>query len=188
MAIDPTFKAHIEAIVSPLSLQEWTRVQQAFRPIKRRKHQFLVQEGDPVRYDYWVLKGCLKAYYLDESGKEHILQFATEGWWITDFDAYFNQGVAQINIDCLEDCRLLAVTLEERNALCQDLHKLEHFWRIKSNFGYIALQKRILSLLRYSAKERYEQLAACYPDWLQRIPKRLLASYLGVSRETLSRL
>ncbi len=72
-------KAHIEEIVPELSPEAWKRVQQAFRPIKRRKHQFVVQEGDAVRYDYWVLKGCLKAYYLDDKGKEHILQFATKG-------------------------------------------------------------------------------------------------------------
>lgn len=181
-------KAHIEEIVAPLSEAEWKRVQQAFKPIRRQKHQFIVQEGQPVPYDYWVIRGCLKAYYLEENGKEHILQFATEGWWITDFDAYFNQCPAYIHIDCLEDCQLLGVTLEDRNLLCQDLHKMEHFWRIKSNFGYVALQKRILSLLQHNAKERYEELAERYPDWLQRIPKRLLAAYLGVSRETLSRL
>ena len=130
----------------------------------------------------------LKAYYTNDEGKEHILQFAMENWWVTDYQAHFKKEKATINIDCLEDCEILCLSLENREKLCSELQKIEHFFRIKSNFGYVALQRRILSLLDKDAKGRYEQLMELYPTLLQRVPKTILASYLGVSRETLSRL
>ena len=92
-----------------------------------------------------------------------------------------------MNIDCIEDVELLCLSLQNRDKICADLHKIEHFFRRKSNFGYVALQRRILSLLNSNAKERYEQLLQNNPNLFQRVPKTLIASYLGVSRETLSR-
>lgn len=181
------FKHHLEEIVSEISTEEFEYILSFFEPIKRKKHQYILQEGELVNKEYWVIKGCLKAYFLDQDGKEHILQFATENWWVTDYNAFFNKEKASIFIDCIEDCELLSITQTNREKLCSESHKMEHFWRVKSNFGYVALQKRILSLLRFSAHERYEQLISLYPNLVQRVPKKLIASYLGVSRETLSR-
>lgn len=130
----------------------------------------------------------LRAYSTDDNGREHIIQFAKEDWWISDYQAYFNQSKSTINIACLEETEVFCLSLEDREKICSELHKVEYFFRKKSNNGYIALQRRILSLLNSSAKERYEQFLSQYPDLLQRIPKTLIASYLGVSRETLSRL
>jgi CRP-like cAMP-binding protein len=180
-------RSHIEKIIS-LTDQEFDNILSHFTTKKLKKHQFLVQEGDSVQNDYFVVKGLLKAYHIDKEGKEHIMQFAMEDWWITDYQAYFNQVNATLQVDCIEDSELLCLSLHHREKLCADLHKVEHFFRRKSNSGYIALQRRILSLLNSNAKERYEQLLHQYPDLLQRIPKTLIAAYLGVSRETLSRL
>jgi CRP-like cAMP-binding protein len=180
-------RSHIEKIIS-LTDQEFDYILSHFTTKKLKKHQFLVQEGDSVQTDYFVVKGLLKAYHIDKEGKEHIMQFAMEDWWITDYQAYFNQVKASLQVDCIEDSELLCLSLHHREKLCADLHKVEHFFRRKSNSGYIALQRRILSLLNSNAKERYEQLLHQYPDLLQRIPKTLIAAYLGVSRETLSRL
>jgi CRP-like cAMP-binding protein len=147
-----------------------------------------VQSGNIVKDDHFVINGLLKAYYTNDEGKEHILQFAMENWWVTDYQAYFKKINATINIDCLEDCEVLSLSIQNRDKLCADLQKIEHFFRVKSNFGYVALQRRILSLLDQDAKGRYEELVSLYPSLLQRVPKTILASYLGVSRETLSRL
>lgn len=142
-----------------------------------------------VSNDYFVTSGLLKATYINpHDGKENILQFAWEDWWITDYEAYFNQTTANLTIDCIEDVEVLCLPLINRDKICAALHKIEHFFRRKSNAGYVALQKRILSLLNSSAKERYDQLMNTYPQLLQRVPKSFIASYLGVSRETLSRL
>jgi len=179
-------RQHFEKI-TPLTDQEFDYILSHFTTKKLKKHQFLIQEGDNVTNDYFVVKGLLKAAFTNGEGKEHILQFAMEDWWITDFQAYFNQTEATLTIDCIEDTELLCLSLTNREKLCAELHKIEHFFRRKSNFGYIALQLRILSLLNSNAKERYEQLLLQYPTLFQRVPKTLIASYLGVSRETLSR-
>lgn len=180
-------KQHIEKIVSLMD-SEFDFVLSHFTTKKFKKHQFLIQENNYVTDDFWVVKGLVKAYHRDIDGKEHIMQFAMEDWWVTDYQAYFNQTKATLNVDCLEDTEVLCLSLENRDKICAELHKIEHFFRKKSNAGYVALQRRILSLLNSNAKERYEQFLVQYPTLLQRIPKTLIASYLGVSRETLSRL
>lgn len=179
-------RKHFEKI-TPLADAEFDYIFSHFTTKKLKKRQFLLQVDDPVRNDYFVLKGLLKLYHIDNEGKEHILQFAMEDWWITDYQAYFNQTDATLYIDCIEDVELLCLSFSNRSKLCAELHKIEHFFSKKSNGGYMALQRRILSLLNNNAKERYEQLLAQYPALFKRVPKTVIASYLGVSRETLSR-
>lgn len=173
--------------ITPLTDNEFDYILSHFTTKKLKKHQFLIQENDVVQNDHFVVKGLLKAYYINPEGKEHIMQFAMEDWWITDYQAYFNETKALLNIDCIETAEILCLSLYNREKLCADMHKIEHFFRKKSNSGYVALQRRILSLLNSNAKERYEQLLQQYPTLFQRVPKTLIASYLGVSRETLSR-
>lgn len=187
MIMSEILRQQIEKI-TPLTDKEFDYILSHFVIKKLKKHQFLLQEGDTVDHDYFVTKGLLKAYYVNADGKEHILQFAMEDWWISDYQAHFKGTKATLNINCLEDTELLALSVLNREKLCADLHKMEHFFRKKSTAGYAALQRRILSLLNSNAKERYEQLQEQYPVLMQRVPKTLLASYLGVSRETLSRL
>jgi len=179
--------AHIEEIIT-LTDEEFDFVLSHFEPLKRRKHQYLVQSGEVVNREYWVLKGCIKSYFIDDKGKEHILQFAMENWWITDYESFVQRTPSQTFIDCLEDCELLYITHDKREELTAAMHKMERFWAKKSKHGRIALQNRILSLLKNSAQERYQLLLEQYPHLFQRVPKKLIAAYLGVSRETLSRL
>ncbi|MFT3826367.1 MAG: Crp/Fnr family transcriptional regulator [Chitinophagaceae bacterium] len=180
-------RQHIEKI-TPLTDQEFDYILSHFVFKSLKKHQFLVQEGNAVLHDFFVVKGLLKAYYTSDGGKEHIMQFAMEDWWITDYQAYNNQAPAILNIDCVEDVELFALSFYNKEKLCSEMHKMEHFFRKKTSGGYVALQRRILSLLNNDAKERYEQFINLYPSLLQRVPKAMIASFLGVSRETLSRL
>ncbi|WP_067029816.1 Crp/Fnr family transcriptional regulator [Allomuricauda sp. CP2A] len=180
-------RKHIEELIN-LTDEEFDMVLSHFEPIKKRKHQYLVQEGELVDKEFWVLKGCLKSYFVDDEGKEHILQFGMENWWITDYESFVKQTPSKISIDCIEDSELLYITFENREKLTAQMHKMERFWAKKSKYGRIALQNRILSLLKNSAKERYDVLLEQYPQLFQRVPKKLIAAYLGVSRETLSRL
>jgi CRP-like cAMP-binding protein len=179
-------RQHIEKITA-VSDKDFDYILSHFTRKKFKKHQFLIQEGNHVPNDFFVEKGLLKAYFVNNSGKEHIMQFAMEDWWICDYQAYFKETTATLNIDCVEDTEVLCLSLANREKICADLHKIEHFFRRKSNFGYVALQQRILSLLNNNARERYEQMLRQYPSLFQRLPKTLIASYLGVSRETLSR-
>ncbi|MEN0054036.1 MAG: Crp/Fnr family transcriptional regulator [Mucilaginibacter sp.] len=152
------------------------------------KHQFLIQQGDHVNNEYFVLKGCLKSYMVDNEDKPHILQFALPDWWITDYQALYSNTPSTLYIDSIDGAEILSITAENKDKLCSEMHKVEHFFRKKTNWGYVALQQRILSLLNSNAKDRYEQLLKQYPALFKTVPKQLLASYLGVTRETLSRL
>ena len=113
-------KKHIEEI-TPVSETDFEYILSHFASIKRRKHQYIVQQGEPINKEYWVVKGCLKSYVLDQSGKEHILMFATENWWVTDYDAFTNQTKAKIFVDCLEDCDLLYITYDNREKLSKEM-------------------------------------------------------------------
>lgn len=171
-----------------ISDEEFDYILGHFSYKKFRKHQFLVQDGQDVMFDYFLLSGCVKSYYSDENGKIHILLFAVKDWWITDYEGYYNQKKAIVNIDCIEDTEVLCLSNDNREKLCREFHQIEHFFRKKTNRRNVALQNRILSLLSSNAKERYEKFIREYPSLTQKLPKHILASYLGVTRETLSRL
>jgi CRP-like cAMP-binding protein len=187
LRMENLLRQQIEKIVK-LSDEEFAFVLTHFTHRAFKKHQYVVQAGSAAPNDYFVLKGLLKSFYLDESGKMHILQFAMEDWWISDPQAYHNKAIATLNIDCLEDTSTMYISIDNREKLCADLKKMEYFFMKKTTAGYIALQRRILSLMSQKADERYQQFISLYPSLLQRLPKALVASYLGISRETLSRI
>lgn len=179
-------RQHIEKIVT-LTDAEFAFVNAHFTIQHFKKHEFLITEGEPVKYSYFVISGLLKLIHNDAAGKEHILAFAMEDWWECDYEAFYNGTKASMSLQCLENTTVLCLTLQGYNDLCAGLHKIEHFLLVKANGGHVAAQQRILSFLTLSAKERYERLFKRYPALFQRVPKTQLASFLGVSRETLSR-
>jgi CRP-like cAMP-binding protein len=185
--MEAVLREQIEKIVK-LTDEEFRFVLSHFTAKYFRKHQYVVQAGDPAPNDHFVVKGLLKSFYIDDMGKTHILQFAMEDWWISDPQAYHNRVNATLNIDCLEDTQTFFISIDDREKLCADLKKMEYFFMKKTTAGYIALQRRILSLMSQKAEERFTQFIQLYPSLLQRVPKALIASYLGISRETLSRM
>lgn len=187
MNIENILKAQIETIVK-LTDEEFHFVLGYFEPKNYKKNQFVVQAGSPAPLDHFVAKGLLRSYFMDEDGKEHITQFAMEDWWISDPQAYHNRLNATLNIDCLENTQALAISIDNREKLCAEFKKMEFFFMKKTTAGYIALQKRILSLMSQNSEDRYRLFEELYPELMNRIPKKMIASYLGVSRETLSRL
>lgn len=180
-------REHIEKVV-PLGEEEFAFVCSHFTLKKFKKHQFLIQEGEAVKYNYFVLSGLLKLVHTDDTGKQHIVSFAMEDWWEGDFYAYYTQSPATMSLECIENTEVLCLTLEGYKSLCNGLQKMERFFLQKANFGFLSAQRRIISMMTSNSKERYEQLLKQYPALIQRVPKSLLAAYLGVSRETLSRL
>lgn len=180
-------RTHIEKII-PLTDEEYTFILSHFTTKKFKKHQFLIQEGEAVKYSYFVISGLLKLVYTEETGKQHIVSFAMEDWWESDYYAFFTETKATMSLECLEDTEVLCLTLENYQNLCDNLQKMERFLLQKANFGFLGSQKRIISWLTSNSKERYEQLIKQYPSLIQRVPKSLIAAYLGISRETLSRL
>ncbi|MDO9553476.1 Crp/Fnr family transcriptional regulator [Rhodonellum sp.] len=187
MGIKDALRKQIEAIVI-LTDNEYDLVLRHFEAKNYKKHQYVVQAGSSAPYDHFVSKGLLKSSFTDEDGKEHIIQFAMEDWWISDPQAYHNRLDATLNIDCLENTQALAISIDNREKLCVECQKMEYFFLKKTTAGYIALQKRILSLMSQNSEDRYRLFKELYPDLVNRLPKKLIASYLGISRETLSRL
>lgn len=180
-------RKHFEELID-LTDAEFDYMAPHFRLKKYKKHAIIIQPGDSVHYEYFVLKGLLKTALTDESGKEHIWQFAMENWWVSDYQAYQHHEPASFSIQCLEDAELLQLSFTDRNKLCAAMHKFEHFSRMKVTSGFLNMQKRVMALLKNDAQSRYKQLLEQYPSLIQRVPKALIAAYIGVSRETLSRL
>ncbi|WAC12465.1 Crp/Fnr family transcriptional regulator [Dyadobacter pollutisoli] len=180
-------RKHIEEI-TPVSDEEFEYVKTFLTRKRVRKHQYLIQVGDIVTCDYWITRGIFRAFYVDKTGKEHILQFALENSWLSDYNAFFNQTESKMNIVCMEDAEVLCLTLLAKEKLASELHKMEHFFRMKVTRGYTVQQHRIISLLSNNPRQRYEEFESLYPNIVKKVPKKYIAEYLGISRETLSRL
>lgn len=181
-------RAHIETVCK-LTDEEFEYIISHFTPLKLKKHRLLVREGDWVKHEYFVLKGCLRSYITDaDTGKEFTYQFAAENWWISEREAFLKQTAATTAIECIEDCELLGLSYENREKLGREMWKYEHYVAVKTSLGYVALQKRLQLMIMGSTKERFENFVNQYPDLYSRVPKAVIASYLGVSRETISRL
>ena len=180
-------KEHISKTVM-LSDEAFEYVFSHFKEQHFTKGQTIITAGDKVTHEYFVAEGCLKSFYINEDVKMFILQFSMPNWWASDFEALYSGDKAKINIDCITDATVLALSNEDREKLCSEIHLLEHFFRWRTNKGYVATQKRLLSFMNNDTKHRYEELLALYPQLYNLVPKHLIAAYLGVSRETLSRL
>lgn len=180
-------KAHIAKTVS-LTDEQFDYVFSHFKHQSFKKGQNVITAGDRVDHEYFVLSGCLKSFYINDDLKMFILQFAMPTWWASDFNALYSHTKATINLDCITDAEVLCLSNDDREKLCNELHPMEHFFRWRTNKGYVASQKRLLSLMNNNARQRYEELLKLYPELYNIVPKNLIAAYLGVSRETLSRL
>src|SRR5690606_351477 len=185
--IQHPLRAHIEEH-TVLTDQEFAFVLEHFQTRIFKKHQIVLHQGDSANHEYFVQKGLMKVSRLDPDGKEHVLQFGMENWWITDAEAFHNRSLSNLVIDCMEDTHTLALTMTQKEKIGRELPKMQTFFLKKTTEGYIDLQKRILCFLSSNANDRYHNLLTIYPGLIQRIPKAMIASYLGVTRETLSRL
>lgn len=180
-------RKHIEEIVK-ISDEEFEIIKTYFEKIRLRKKQFLIQENQNVEHIYLTKEGFLKSSFYDKNDNEFIIQFACENWWITDYSAFYSQQKSTISIECVENSELYALSFENMNELAEKFPKMNQFFRMKLSLGYVALQERLMSLMTKSAQERYEELLTNYPKIEQKVSKLFIAKYLGVSRETLSRL
>jgi CRP-like cAMP-binding protein len=180
-------KAHVEK-TAILTSEQFDYLFSHFKKQSFKKGQAIITEGAAVEGEYFVISGCLKSFFINDDLKMFILQFAMSTWWVSDYNALYNHTKATINVDCITDAEVLYLSNSDREKLCDELHKVEHFFRWRTNRGYVAAQKRLLSFMNNNVKHRYEELLKQYPELYNMVPKKLIAAYLGVSRETLSRL
>jgi len=135
-----------------------------------------------------VEKGLLRTYAVDQKGTEHILQFAFEGWWVADLASFLRREPSSLNIEAMEDCELLLITWNSWEVLLAKLPVFEKFFRILTQNSLIVTQKRLISHMSETAEEKYLNFMNDHPGCMQRVSQRMIASYLGITKETLSRI
>lgn len=161
---------------------------EAFREVKVKKRQFLVQPNFIARSRHFVLKGAFRAYVVDDTGQESTIAFAIEDWWITDYNSYILQQPATMFVVALEDSLILEISHDREEILKRSNHKFETFFRIRAERTAAFMQQRIISNLTESAEQRFDNFSKKYPQIVNRIPQYSLASYLGMTSEFLSRI
>ena len=150
--------------------------------------EFLLREGDVCKYQSFVVNGCLKTYYQDENGFEHIIDFSIEEWWADDLYSFLTQTASKSNIKAIEDTDILQIGRFDLDLLYQKIPKFERFFRILFQNAYIAQREQINLALSASAKERYLMFIKKKPYAENRFSQKDIASYLGVTPQFLSTL
>lgn len=177
----------IHEIVS-LTDEEWEACKNNFRPKRMLKRQFLLQEGDVCRELAFVEKGALYSYTVDSSGNKHVIRFAFDGWWMANLHSFFTGKPTRLNIEVLENSELLMLDRKNHEKLLEEIPAYERYHRIIVQNAYVALQQRVENALGLTAEEKYARLIEQNPEFMNRVPLNLVASYLGMSPETLSRV
>jgi len=152
------------------------------------KGQFVVQNGEICKYENFVLSGCLRSFYIDNDGLEHVIMFAVENWWTADLGSFITQKPSDLNVQCLENSEIIQIHYNDLQKLYFEIPKLERFFRIIIQKAFVAAQKRIVSNFSMDATDRYIQFREQYHDIEQRVPQYMIASYLGITKEFLSKI
>lgn len=161
---------------------------ESFTENKINKKETVLFKGDVSKYMRFIVQGCLRAYYIDVDGKEHNIQFGIEGWWINDLYSYLTQTPAKQFIQAIENSIILQIHRDKLNELFDKSHSIERFFRYKFERAYVAIQDRTINSLSKTAEERYREFCQTHRNIEQRIPQYMLASYLGITPEFLSKL
>jgi CRP-like cAMP-binding protein len=182
-------RAYINKVTfSTISDEEFRFFEEAFSIKKVKKRQFLLHEGSICRYMAFIVKGAMRQYTIDEKGIEHIVRFGIEEWWMSDRESFLSLTPSRYNIEALEDCDLLVSTNEKLTSLRNHSQLFAKLGQILDEKSYIASQKRIEMTISYSAEEKLLFLMENSPQFIHRFPQNMLASYLGLTPETFSRV
>lgn len=181
------FRAHLEKFIS-INEEELGSVLSYFRVLEVKKKEQLLSEGETCRLMFFVVKGCLRKFFINEKGVEQTTEFAIENWWITDTFAYEKQLKTDFCIQSVEQSVVLAIDFQHREELLEKHPVMERYFRIMYQRSSAAAERRIRYLYELSKEESYIQFSTLYPWFIQRIPQYLVASFLGFTPEYLSEI
>lgn len=171
-----------------LSIEAEKYIESISRKIDFKKNDLLIHQGQKVSSTYFVIKGCLRSYSSDKNGKEHNLQFAIKNWWISDFISLFKGELASLNVECITDSTLIKIKFADLEELHRRFPEFESFHRKNLENHVANLQKRLLNQLQLTAEERYSIFIEEYPDIEKYALNYHIASYLGITQQSLSRI
>ncbi|MGI4021828.1 MAG: Crp/Fnr family transcriptional regulator [Janthinobacterium lividum] len=171
-----------------LTSPELDLVHQFFQYKTCKKKTLLLSKGQVCNFEAYIIKGCVKKYYLDQNGDEVILQFAVEDWWISDMVSFTEQIPSLLYIETMEETELLQINFQDKEQLFKQVPQLERVFRLLVQRAYSVLENRFLTGVAASAEERYLNFIKKYPMLPQRVPQYQIASYLGITPEALSRI
>jgi CRP-like cAMP-binding protein len=191
-------QAYSEAAIEPLlsyfdrlillNENEKNLVIEKFHSRLFRKRQYVLQEGDVCTQFYFIVRGCLKMFKIDEKGNTHILQFATEDNWIVDLGSFHGLKLSTLNIDALEDTVVFQISRDDLISLYTQAPKFDRIFRVLLENSFVRLQERLLQNISSTAEERYQSFIEIYPHLINRLSQVQIASFLGITPEFLSRL
>lgn len=163
-------------------------IESVFHKVSYVRGDLILKPDDIVENQYYILEGCLRSYYMDIHGKEHTVQFGIKDWWISDYTGYFSNSKSIMNIEVIQDAILYKLSKSDKEHLYSQIPRVESFFRKKLEKAFAAFQKRILSNLSQTAAQRYTTFINTYPNIEKKIKNYHIASYLGITTESLSRI
>ncbi|HTF80189.1 MAG TPA: Crp/Fnr family transcriptional regulator [Cytophagales bacterium] len=178
---------HIKKYVSLTDVEE-DIIRNSLVTISLSNKVHLLKAGQICHDHYFVLKGCLRMYAVTEKGSEHTLQFAIENWWISDYMSMEKGSPASFNIQAVEDANIACLDKNNEQILFKKVPQLEHYFRIMHRRAFAAAQHRIHYIYSLTGAERYHHFSNTYPEFVQRIPLYMLASFLGFTPEFISKI
>ena len=180
--------AHINRFISLEEAEATALFAKYFRVVEFEKKSYLQKEGQVCQTLYFVDSGCLKMFFITDKAAEQIVQFAIERWWLTDYPSLLNQKPSDYYIQAIEKTKVISIEYAQLEQLLNELPQLERYFRIIAQRALAASQVRTKYLYEMSKEEFYLHFCTSFPDFVQRIPQYMVASYLGLTPEYVSEL
>jgi len=181
------FKAHLDKFIT-ITDEDFALILDYFEVKNFRKKEILLEEGQVCRQNYFVLKGLLRKFFINEKGIEQTTDFALENWWMTDNFSFERKTPADFSIQTVEKSEVLTISSDSQEKLLTDFPIMEKYFRIVYQRAFAANQRRVKYIFTYSKEDFYFSLVKQYPEFVQRVPQYLIASFLGFTPEYLSEI